>query len=823
MDGLRSDLTHAIRLHLRRPVFALTAVAVLALAIGAATAVFSLVRAVLLRDLPFADPDRLVWMYNARTERDRAPFSIADLDDYRASTVTLAGLAAFTNWTANLTGSGDAERLEGTRVGGEFFDLLGAAPGLGRAIDRRDESGAERVVVLTHGLWRRRFGADPAIVGRPILLNGASYTVAGVMGPGFVFPFRDAELAVPLPLRDDPRRSDRGANFLRVVARLKPGVTIAQAEADLDATAHRLQQQFPIDDARKTGVNLYSLHAEIVSDYRQMLWTLLAAVAVLLAIGCGNLANLLLVRASARSAELSLRLSLGASRWRLTRQLVIEAGVLAAAGGLLGVLVASGAIDAWRAYGPAGFPRVDQLALDANVLAFAAAVCGIVTLVCGVVPTWCLTPPYARFRWSGARHQTNGDKWRATESLSTRFTSGPRAGFVRRTFVCVQIGGAVVLLVGMGLVARGFAQLERVDVGFTPDHALTVQLSLPPARYATRDTIIELYDALRIRMSAVSGAHAVGVVSLLPLSGLLSAIDITFPDRPAPPPDEVPQAHFRIASAGYFSAAGIGLVHGREFTERDNLRAAPVAIVSRALAERHWPGQRAVGKYLRIQGQAAPLEVVGVVKDVKQFTVDGAPTADLYVPLEQVPVSQASALVARMYWVVRTDVDPRRIVPDVRAAVRATDPDIAASSVRSLDEVLAASLGGRRAGVRLLEIFGEVAMALAAVGVYAIAAFAANTRRREMAIRSAFGASERDLVSLVVATELRPVCVGIAGGLVVALLAAQSLGSALFSVSPWDPGTYIAVAATMFAIAFVAAWLPAMRAGRVDPAELLRV
>ena len=323
-------------------------------------------------------------------------------------------------------------------------------------------------------------------------------------------------------------------------------------------------------------------------------------------------------------------------------------------------------------------------------------------------------------------------------------------------------------------------------------------------------------------MSGVSGAQAVGVVSLLPLSGLLSAIDITFPDRPAPPADEVPQAHFRIASAGYFSAAGIGVADGREFTERDNLRAAPVAVVSRALAERHWPGQHAVGKYVRIQGQPAPLEIVGVVKDVKQFTVDGAPTADLYVPLEQVPASQAPALVARMYWVVRTDGDPRRVAPDVRAAVRAADPDIAASSVRSLDEVLAASLGGRRAGVRLLEIFGQVAMALAALGVYAIAAFAANMRRREMAIRSAFGASERDLVSLVVATELRPVCIGIAGGLVVAMLVAQSLGGALFSVSPSDPGTYIAVAATTFGIAFVAAWLPAMRAGRVDPAELLR-
>ena len=371
MAGFVLDVREAMRLHVRRPLFALVAVAVLGVAIGAATAVFSLVRAVILRDLPFAEPDRLVWMYNARTERDRAPFSIPDLDDYRTTNTTLAGIAVFTNWTANLTGAGDAERLEGTRVSGDFFPLLGARPLLGRTLELRDEAGAERVVVLTHGLWIRRFGGDPGVVGSHVMLNGAAHGVVGVMPSGFIFPFRDAEVAVPLPLRDDVRRSDRGANFLRVVARLKPRVTIAQAKADLDTIAHRLQRQYPVDDARKTGVNLYPLHAEIVSDYRQILWTLFAAVIVLVAIGCGNLANLLLVRASARSPELALRLALGASPRRLMRQLVVEAGILAGAGGVLGVLVAQAAIAAWRAFGPAGFPRAGEIAVDGHVLAFA--------------------------------------------------------------------------------------------------------------------------------------------------------------------------------------------------------------------------------------------------------------------------------------------------------------------------------------------------------------------------------------------------------------------------------------------------------------------
>jgi putative ABC transport system permease protein len=807
MTGFSLDVHDAVRLHARRPLFAIVAVVVLGVAIGAASAVFSLVRAVILRDLPFAEPERLVWMYNARTERDRAPFSIPDLNEYRTANTTLAGIAVFTNWAANLTGAGEAERLEGTRVSGDFFPLLGAPPLLGRAIEPRDEATAERVVVLTHGLWTRRFGGDPAAVGSRIVLNGAAYGVVGVMPSGFVFPFRDAEVAVPLPLRDDVRRSDRGANFLRVVARLKPHVTIARAKVDLDTIARRLQRQYPVDDARKTGVNLYPLHAEIVNDYREILWTLFAAVIVLVAIGCGNLANLLLVRASARTPELALRLSLGASPRRLMRQLIIEAGILAAGGGIFGVIVAQAAIVAWRAFGPTGFPRAGEIAIDGPVLAFAIALSAVVTLVCGAFPGW-----------MAVGHIADAIRG-ATRSL----TGSRRDGRVRRAFVVVQIGGAAVLLVCMGLAARAFSRLEQVDPGFTPDHALTVQLSLPPARYAGRDAVLRLYDAFRIQLRDVNGVRAVGAVSLLPLSGLLSTIDIAFPDRPAPPPDEVPQAHYRIASAGYFAAAGIGIIDGREFSEGDNLRSSLVAIVSRSLADRHWPGERAVGKYLQaVQGSPAPpLQIVGVVKDVKQFTVDGAATADLYVPLEQVPPSQVSALVARLYWVVRTDTDPRRIGADVRRAVRAVDPDIAASSVRGLDEVLAASLGGRRAGVWLLEAFGQMAMLLAAVGVYAVVAFAAEARRREMAIRSAFGASQRDLISLVVATEFRSVCVGIAGGLAAAIVATRSLGAVL-STGASDPGTYIAVGLMLFGVSFIAAWLPAMRVGRVDPAELLR-
>jgi putative ABC transport system permease protein len=808
MQGPWLDVRHAIRLVRRQPGFSAFAVLTLMTGIGAATAVYSLVHAVLLWDFPFVEPQRLAWMYNARTERDRAPFSIADIEDYRRDNSTLAGMAVFVNWTANLTGGGEPERLEGTRVSGDFFPLLGSHAALGRVLGPRDEANGERVVVLTHGLWMRRFGGDSSIVGTRVVLNGAAYLIVGVMPPGFVFPFRDAELAVPITLRDDPRRTDRGANFLRIVARLKPGVTFAQAKADLDATAHRLQRSYPDDDARKTGVNLYPLHAEIVGEYRQILWTLFAAVGVLLAIGCGNLANVLLVRAVDRRSELGVRLALGASPRKIVVQLATEVMVLAVLGGALGLVVAAGAIAGWRSFGPANFPRLADIAIDGHLFLFAAAICAAVVLVCGVIPGWLATR----------------DLKGAIESAPWTRTGGRREGFVRRAFVVVQIGGATVLLVCMGLAARSFARLEQVDPGFTPDHALSIQLSLPPTRYGNREAIAALYHALRARLDTVSSVRAVGAVSLLPLSGLLSTIDIAFPDRPAPPPDEVPQAHFRVASPDYFAAAGIAVIDGREFSDHDDARGKPVALVSRAFAERHWPGQRALGRYVQIpQGPQSPLlEIVGVVKDVKQFTVDGAATADLYVPIVQMPVSQAPIVAARMYWIVRTRADPGLSILDVRRAVRAVDPDIAASSVRTLDQVLSASLGSRRANVRLLEVFGQVALVLAAVGVYAIAASSAGARRRELAIRSAFGASSNDLVRLMLLAEMPPVLFGVAGGLLVALLVARSLGGLLFSVGPTDGVTYVAVALALLALAFVATWIPAARAGRTDPAELLR-
>jgi putative ABC transport system permease protein len=799
---------HARRSLTRAPGFTVLAVTILAIGIGATTVMFTLVQAVILRELPFEDPDRLVWLYNLRTERDRAPLSAPDLDDYRRQASTLAGVAAFTNWTTNLTGVGTPERLDGVRVSGAFFGVLGTRAWLGRVLQPDDETRAARVTVLTYGLWLRRFGGNPAVVGQEIALNGATYTIAGVLPPRFLFPFREAELAVPLPLASDPRRADRGANFLRVIARLAPSVALDEATADLNAIARRLQTLYPTENARKTGISVYPLHAEIVRDYQGMLWTLFASVGALLLAGCVNIANLLLVRAAARHEELTIRLSLGASRGRVARELLAESALLGIAGGACGIACAVLGLTVWRTWGPSDFPQMSDVTIDWRVLLFAIAVSSLTALACGIVPA------YLAARDSAA----------ALRGATRAMTSSRARRAVQRAFVIVQVGVAAVLLVGVLLMSQGLARLEDVSPGFTPDRALSLQLSLPPAMYASPDALTRFYEALRDRVGAIRGVESAGVVSLLPLSGLLSTADIAFPDRPAPPPNEVPQAHLRVASAQYFEAAGIKVLEGRPFDDRDRKDSQPVAIVSRTFAARHWPGERVVGKGVQlVQATAAPrLEVIGVVSDVKQFTLDAPATADLYVPLHQMPAFQAPLIAARMYWVVRGPAGIAEIGRAMQAAVAQVDPGVATSSVRTLESLWRASLGSRRANVRLLQVFGNLSLILCAIGVYGVAAFAASTRRRELAIRSALGASRRALTLSMLRGELLPVGVGLIAGLAVALLVAPLVFGAAFNTDPRATLTYGQVAAILFSVAAVAIYLPIRRACATNPSDALQ-
>ena len=787
----------------RHPLIAGAVVVTVALGIGAATAVYAVVEAVIVRALPVRDPERLAWMWNARMERDRAPFSALDLIDYRERNAVLEGLAPFVNWTANLTGIGDAERLEGIRVDTGFLDLLGVKATLGRTFTSEDAR--SQVAVLTDRLWRRRFGADPAVVGQLVSLNGTAHTIVGVLPSGFVFPFRDAEIAVPLSIETDPRRSDRGAGFLRVIARLKPHVSLSAAKVNLDAIGARLQHDYPETNAKKLGVNLFPLDREIVGDARALLFTLLAAVALLLFVVCANIANLLLVTLSSRRREFSLRAALGATRLRMVGYLLGEIAVLVVAGGIAGVFVGTALARVLVWWGGTTLPRLDDVGLTPGVTAFALGATACAAVVCGVMPAWLFSNPPAI----------------GLADESRTGSGGAAQGRLRRGFVAAQIAAALMLLVAMLLTVRSFSRLQAVNPGFDGRSVLSVQLALPPTRYAKPADIITFADKLHGDLTKLPGVRDVAAISLLPLSGLLSTQDYRVVGQPEPPPNEIPQAHYRIVMPGYFPVMGIGLV-GREFDDTDRETTRRVAVISRTFADRHWPNASPIGEHIIVGGDRDALEVIGVCDDVKQFGLEAGRTADLYVPLRQMPAGQAQFVIARMYWLVRTDGDPMKVAQAVRAEVRRLDKDVATSSTRPMPEVLAASIGSRRFNTDLIEIAGVSSLLLALIGVYSVTAFSMSRRTREIGIRLTLGATPVQVIRPVLAAEWAAIALGLLVGAVGAAFVSRLLSAVLFGSGGVEPVVIGAAAAMLGLAAIVASCVPAQRAVRADPAAALR-
>jgi putative ABC transport system permease protein len=659
------------------------------------------------------------------------------------------------------------------------------------------------VAVLTDRLWRRRFGADPAIVGQVVSLNGAGHTVVGVLPPGFVFPFRDAELAVPLSVETDPRRTDRGAGFLRVVARLKPGVSLSSAKANLDAIGARLRRDYPATNAKKLGVNLFPLDREIVGDARVLLLTLLAAVTLLLFVACANIANLLLVAIASRRRELSVRAALGASPRQVAWQLLSEIAVVVAAGGLAGLFVGRALARVFVWWGGTALPRLDDIGVTPGVATFAAAATAAAAMVCGVTPAWICSRSVAAGLLGEGRTSSEG-------AAHGRF---------RRAFVAVQIGVALVLLVAMTLTVRSFHRLQAVHAGFDGTSVLSLQLALPPVRYATPAAITTFADKLTADLGDLPAIGETAAISLLPLSGLLSAQDYRAVGKPEPPPDEIPQAHYRIVTPRYFHVMGIA-IRGREFDDTDRESTRRVAVVSRTLADRHWPGASPIGEHVLVGPDS--LEIVGVCGDVKQFGLDGAPTADLYVPLRQMPANQSPLVAGRMYWVVGTLEDPMTAADPVRAAVRRLDKDVATSSVRPMPLVLAASVGARRFDTDLISVAGAASLLLALIGVYSVTSFSMARRTREIGIRLTLGARPAQILVTVLASEWRPIALGLAAGTLGGGIAARALASVLFATSGVEPLVIGGAAATLGVAAVAASYLPARRAVRADPLSALR-
>jgi len=811
MQTLWQDLRYGARMLLKKPGFTLIAALTLALGIGANTAIFSLVDAVVLRPLAFREAERLAWIWATRTDRDKAFYSIPNFVDTSERSQSFDALAAFTPWGANLTAQGEPERLQGVRISAHAFQMLGVEAAAGRTLVAADDApDSPRVVMLSYGLWQRRFGGDRAELGKTLTLNGDAYTVAGVLPAHFTIPNAEIELATALRLEADPRRSERGSNFLRVLARLKPGVTIAQARAELAAVTTHLRELYPKDNAKLTAPNVLPLHDELIGGYRTALWLLLGAVGMVLLMACGNLANLLLARATARHKEMAIRLALGATRRRLARQMLTESLLLALAGGALGILLAANGLDLLLRFSPADLPRAGEAGMDGRLLLISLSLSLLAGMVFGLAPAWRATQADLNMDLKEGGRGSAG--------------SGPRR--LRNALVIAEVALSLLLLVGAGLLIKSFARLQSVSPGFAAGKLLTARLSLPAANYKQAEAVRVFYDKLAARLTGLPEVEAVGAASLLPLSGVNARTEFTIAGRPPASLADTPAAQDRWVSPGYFHALGIPLLQGREFTETDHERAANVVVVDEALARRYWPQGSPLGAHLLLDygtGEAPrDFEIVGVVGNVKHVSLNEEPTATLYGPLAQIPPSVVTSRAANLSLVVRSATETQTLAAKVRSALQAADPQAPASSVRAMEQVLTAALAARRFNMLLLSVFAGAALLLAVAGLYGVMSYTVAERTREIGIRLALGAQRREALRLVVGQGLRLTAVGVALGLAASLAVTQVLKSLLFGLSTTDPLTYIGVTLLLVSVALLACWWPARRAAKIDPLLALR-
>jgi predicted permease len=808
MNDVAQDLRYALRRLALTPGFTLLALLTLALGIGANTALYSVLYAVLLKPLPFSEPERLYWVYSRHTSTDRYPFSLPEFCDYRDRTRTLEGFAGFTNWSGNLGGDEHTERIPGLRVSANLFEMLGVAAALGRTLGPADDiPGNEKVVVLSHGLWQRRFGGDPKLVGRPLTLNGESFTVVGVMAPEFLFPIRDIDLAIPLAPDQDPWRYDReSTNFIRVVARARAGTSREQVTAELDGIGRRLQEEFPGSYARKKGVLVAPYREELTRSFSGALWMLAAAVALLLLIACANLANLMLVRATARRQELAIRRALGARPGLLVRQLLLESGLLALGGALVGVLLAYWAVPLLVAMSPTAMPRAREIGVNVPVLLFATAAALLAGVGFGLAPAL-----------RAVRVDPNKDL-----KAESRGGSGDRSR-ARGLIVVAQIAVMVVLLTGAALLFKSFQAVLEVAPGFDGG-VLTVRLSLPRKDYDDVGKMRRFYEQLEARVARLPGVVSVAAVNQLPLNGALASVDYKVEGRPPASDSQLPTTNYRMVTPRFFETMGIPLVAGRAFAETDGAGSPAVGVISQALARQSFGELDPVGRRLLVNyaGEFRPVEIIGVAGDVKHASLEAPAEPHLYAPYYQTQPKLLVWLALNQYLLVRASGEAMALAPAVRRELRAVDPGVASLGGRLSGDFVATAAAARRFTLVLLALFAAVALLMAAVGIYGVVAYAVAQRTRETGLRLALGASATDILTLVLGEGLRRSAVGIGAGLVAALAAAHASNSLLFGVGEADPAAYAAVVVLLLAVTLAACLLPAWRAARLDPVKALR-
>jgi predicted permease len=768
---------------------------------------------VLLRPQPYRDAERLAFLWSTSQSSPREPLTPGRLVDFREQLTTASGLAGISQFSFNLTGDGEPERIAGSSVSSSFFDVLGTSPLLGDVFHSGNIDA--QTVVLSHGLWTRRFGGERGIIGRRLVLNGVARTVVAVMPAAFDWPvitgspsrLPGPELWIPGTVEDIPRTpvdqpnlaANRSAGYLRAVVRLKDGVTLDQARQEAQAIAGRLGQLYPAEDGGR-GATLVPLRTQFVGHLRQPMLILFGAVGFVLAIACANIASLLLGRGAARRREFAVRAALGASRTRVIRQLLTESIVMACAGAAIGIVVAWWSLRWLMRISPGDLPGIENVALDGRVLIFTVLLSLVTGVLCGLAP---------------ALHASVGSINADLGETSGRGSEGRRTGRTRDALVALEIAVALVLLVGAGLLLRSFHSLSRVDTGIRTGRLLTFDMALTGERARSPQARQAFYGQALGAIAALPGVESAGAAATLPIGGDDFASGVVIEGKPEPRPGELPRAGLQVVTPGYFRTMGIRVVDGRDAAESDTPDAMPVVLVNETFARQHWPGEAAVGRRIRLGGAGNWLTVVGIVSDIRHLGPATPPRPEFYQPYSQ-------RSFASMAFVVRTSGSPTALVPSIRAAVTGLDRAQPISGVSTMEEHIGRALSRPRFMSTLIASFGFLALVLSTVGVYGVMAFSVAQRTREIAIRTALGATGRDVLRLVLGKAILLAAAGVAAGIATSVALSGVLRGLLYGVTAADPGTYAVVVGILGAVAVLAAAVPAWRATRIPGAAVLR-
>jgi putative ABC transport system permease protein len=805
METILQDLSYSLRTLLKSRSFAAVAIFTLALGIGANTAIFSVVYAVL-RPLSYRDSEQLI-VVNATNVKRGLPqvgVSYPDYIDWKSQSRAFAQMAAMRNGSFNLTGAGEPERLSGVFVTAGLFPLLGVDPELGRTFVAEDDNpGGSNSVIISHQLWQRRFSSDPAVINKAVTLEGESFNIIGVMRPNFRFPPGDEvnrDVWLPLSLYPEKQLKNRARHFLTVVGRLKPEATQAQAQAEMNTIATRLEQEYPETNSGY-GVRLVSFYEDTVGNVRKSLYVLLGAVGLVLLIACGNVANLLLARSAAREREIAIRTALGASRARLIRQLLTESLLLSLIGGALGLLLAYGGTRLLIANTPpASIPRLEEIGMDWRVLLFSLLISVLTGLIFGLMPSL---------------HAAKVDLTTSLKEGGRGATEGVRGRSFRNVLMIAEVSLALLLLIGSGLLIKSFVRLRQVDVGFQSDKLLTANVALSEVKYESPTQRAAFFRQLLQRLETVPGVQYVGAASDVPLLGRDSYENVFIEGRPVQNSADAPQAGGQVVSPNYFRAMGVPLRKGRTLTDEDVAGKPMAVVINQTMANRFWPGEDPLNKHVSAAGPTGPwMTVVGVVGDVRYRGLNTEPRAEMYVSYQQLPVDS-------MTLALRTTSEPTALGTALRNEVWALDKDQPVTAIKTMGQAVSDSIARERFNMQLLTIFALVALLLASVGVYGVISYYVVQRTHEIGILLALGAQPFYVLKLVVKQGMTLALLGVGIGLVGAFILTRIAASLLFGVSPTDPITFFGVSFLLAFVAFLSCYIPARRAARVDPMKAL--